>query len=476
MQRDVADAADKLPAQPTADQLRPVQQLQREVARRLVGLTAPEAAGSLAEAKDAVRAADDEARKADHPDELRKKSREAADRLARLADRLAGTESDQERVERLTRERAAEAEKAKQFERQPANPEADVTAQRQLDELDLTRAGKSQSAKQKAVEALQRLKQPGDPVRSTQRQHDAADALRRLADEMARDDTKSAVRRPIGPPTPTDADLLRRLTGGGNLPTDRDAASARELSRRQRELRDAVAEAAVELARGVRPSENDARGRDAARQLKRQGELVAEAARLGETLRDAADGSSDSPLGRASTATGQAREQMARAEREATAGRAQQAAENRRQAGATLARAAAELAAAVGSRPKPTQFDRDALAAGSAVRRAGDQMRRADSQLRKPNTSATDSMRQAVDALVRAAAALGGQPAPTGAQPGCVAPRPDMPTDVIGHLNRPWGELPGDVQSKILQELAAKYGEDYARTIKLYFESLAERK
>jgi hypothetical protein len=108
-------------------------------------------------------------------------------------------------------------------------------------------------------------------------------------------------------------------------------------------------------------------------------------------------------------------------------------------------------------------------------------MRRADSQLRNSKNSAVGSMRQVVDALARAAEALGrslgGQPAPTGPKPGGAGPQTDTPpTEIISHLDRPWGELPGDVQSKILQELAAKYGEDYARTIKLYFESLAERK
>ena len=39
-----------------------------------------------------------------------------------------------------------------------------------------------------------------------------------------------------------------------------------------------------------------------------------------------------------------------------------------------------------------------------------------------------------------------------------------------------WGELPGEVRSKIVQEMKAKYGEDYARMIKLYFEQLADTK
>ena len=107
-------------------------------------------------------------------------------------------------------------------------------------------------------------------------------------------------------------------------------------------------------------------------------------------------------------------------------------------------------------------------------------MRRADSQLRKPTGTAVDPMRQAADALVRAADARPSARRAAGSDRPAVRrcrPRTDTPpAEIVGRFDKPWGELPGDVQSKILQELAAKYGEDYARTIKLYFESLAERK
>ena len=52
----------------------------------------------------------------------------------------------------------------------------------------------------------------------------------------------------------------------------------------------------------------------------------------------------------------------------------------------------------------------------------------------------------------------------------------DLPKDLQQYLGKPWGELPGDVKSKIIQDLKAKYGEDYARVIKLYFEQIAEKK
>jgi hypothetical protein len=51
-----------------------------------------------------------------------------------------------------------------------------------------------------------------------------------------------------------------------------------------------------------------------------------------------------------------------------------------------------------------------------------------------------------------------------------------LPPEVQQYLGKPWGDLPGDVRTKIIQDLQAKYGEDYARVIKLYFEQLAERK
>jgi hypothetical protein len=56
--------------------------------------------------------------------------------------------------------------------------------------------------------------------------------------------------------------------------------------------------------------------------------------------------------------------------------------------------------------------------------------------------------------------------------------QPEMkePDIVLKNLGKPWGELPGDIRNQITQELKAKYGEDYARIIKLYFEQLADRK
>jgi hypothetical protein len=41
------------------------------------------------------------------------------------------------------------------------------------------------------------------------------------------------------------------------------------------------------------------------------------------------------------------------------------------------------------------------------------------------------------------------------------------------YAGKPWGELPGELKTKLIQQMKEKYGEDYARIIKLYFEQLA---
>ena len=52
----------------------------------------------------------------------------------------------------------------------------------------------------------------------------------------------------------------------------------------------------------------------------------------------------------------------------------------------------------------------------------------------------------------------------------------NLSPEVSQYTGKTWGELPGQIKQKIIQEMQAKYGADYARNIKLYFEQLAERK
>ena len=46
--------------------------------------------------------------------------------------------------------------------------------------------------------------------------------------------------------------------------------------------------------------------------------------------------------------------------------------------------------------------------------------------------------------------------------------------DMQQYAGKRWGDLPGELRTKIVQDLSAKFGEDYARHIKLYFEQIAD--
>jgi hypothetical protein len=128
-------------------------------------------------------------------------------------------------------------------------------------------------------------------------------------------------------------------------------------------------------------------------------------------------------------------------------------------------------------------------------------MNQAQGQLsRGENQQAEGSMQQAAQALDQAARQMGQRnqgegergsnqraesatrPA-TGAEPGKgdpnSAPLPSdlqKSSDVQKSVGKNWGELPGELRTRILQDMKAQYGDDYARIIKLYFEQIADIK
>jgi hypothetical protein len=122
---------------------------------------------------------------------------------------------------------------------------------------------------------------------------------------------------------------------------------------------------------------------------------------------------------------------------------------------------------------------------GRAVRQARGQMERALGLLADgQDSSALAAMRQAAQSLRQAARTP--EPAdPHQGQPGQTAgtggPGDGMPTpgaygpDGTPFAGKTWGELPGEVRTKIVQDTKARYGEEYAQAIKLYFEQIADR-
>ena len=92
-------------------------------------------------------------------------------------------------------------------------------------------------------------------------------------------------------------------------------------------------------------------------------------------------------------------------------------------------------------------------------------------------------MNQAAQALAmaaRQAAKQSGKPEPiseSGEVCGAADGRPDpslFAPEMKQYAGKTWGQLPGELLTKIVQQMKVKYGDDYARMIKLYFEQAAD--
>lgn len=596
LQRDLTKNLDKAKA---PEELQRLQRQQQDLAKEVQKLKAPDAAGQLADAQEAAKTADRAAQKPNPDvDELKKKGQEAAETLDKLAERLGG-ESAEQRLEKLAKNRQAEADKAKLAEGTRSDltrsRDAQKQAERDLADLNDTRTGEAQAAKKKLQDALDKLAKTPEPDKAADAQKQAADAARKLADSVKKNGDRAGADKL---PDPANTDPADPADPGNALPTEKDAEKARDLAKQQRQLRDDVAKAAERANKGdaAKPMAGDpladaakeqaelakqggelaeqakaagdpaaesaaagakaadraanemksgdpgdaqkagteaaqklrdtAKGTDnpavkakaeelakkqdglakkageadrnaaAARQQNRQGELKAEADKLAEKADQAAkDAGKDSPaaknLGDAADAARAAGKQMDQADRSGKNGQPGEADKAREQAERNLDDAA-RSARGSNRQPDPNNKpDPNARPTDDAVKDAAKQMQQAEDRLKKGDGQkasdaagkAADGLQKAADQMAKAQQQGDGQPKDLkhgegkGNTPGAGGGTSgEVPSVVVENLGKSWGELPGDVKSKITQELKAKYGDDYARVIKLYFEQLAERK
>jgi len=190
---------------------------------------------------------------------------------------------------------------------------------------------------------------------------------------------------------------------------------------------------------------------------------------------------------RASEAMKNAREQSGKGERGMARDSQDHAADALRQAGRGLLDAAKQM---MTQAPGQNQLGNQA---GQSLQQARDQMGQAQGQLGQGKSGeAGKAMQMAADALKRVGRQMG-KPSPSAGaqgasgQPGSVGDEADgsgakaVDLSRLGPLGekfkgKSWGELPGEIKNQLISDMKARYGEDYARYIKLYFEQLAERK
>jgi hypothetical protein len=67
----------------------------------------------------------------------------------------------------------------------------------------------------------------------------------------------------------------------------------------------------------------------------------------------------------------------------------------------------------------------------------------------------------------------GGGPAQT-FQGGNASEPAEILEELKAHAGKAWGELPGELRTRIVQDLRARYGDEYGPIIQRYFQQIAD--
>lgn len=422
-------------------------------------------------------------------DAAAKKQREAAEALDRLARKAQERKRDDELTEApglptkaqadAARELAEEQRRLQEGARQAADDLAKENNPREGNPAGEVAKQQQEIAKQADEVAKAAADREGPNSDAARQAREAADAARQTADQVRGGNLKQA--RQSGKQAADALDKVARDKAGGDA-----ARKAGDLARRQGDVNkklDGLAKdpAAARAQQGARQQELEERARDVGRKLEDLAKGGSPMGGAGEKAREAAQSAK------------QAGDQMEAAQEAGRKGQRDQAGEARGKATQAMEQAAKQAGEAAqelagGDRPGSPQ-------AGKAIEQAKGQMGQAGKQLGQGQPGqAAGSMGKAAQSLQQAANQLGqgggsgdGQPKPGQGQggtnpggniggPGGTLDLRGLSPDVAQHTGKKWGELPGEIKTKIIQEMRARYGEDYARNIKLYFEQLAERK
>jgi hypothetical protein len=233
-----------------------------------------------------------------------------------------------------------------------------------------------------------------------------------------------------------------------------------------------------------------------AQQAARQGELQQQAKELTQQLgklgQNTPTGLAKQAAQQATQAANQAQQAMQQAQNQAKQGNPGKAAQAGQQAAQQLDQAAQKAAQAaqqmqVGQQPA----QQTAREAGQALQQGKDQIGQAQAKLGQGlPRQAQGAMQKAAQSLQQAAAKASqqlerskesGPPNQFAKESGLkgAAPvgLPDLSAfgkELKQYAGRSWGELPGELRTRITQAMQARYGEDYAGIIQRYFEQIAD--
>jgi hypothetical protein len=268
--------------------------------------------------------------------------------------------------------------------------------------------------------------------------------------------------------------LRKAREAAGARQAEELAARARELAQKEREL----AETAQETRRQPLADQQRLQGQtsDLEKELKQLSEKMGHSPQAQSSLQHAAQ------LSRQAQAAMQQSQDRDRQRKPSEAKQARlRSALNLDQAARQADAAAQQMAASQSATPGQPASE----SMGRALQRAEAAMQQAEVKLAQNlHQAAQGAMQRAAQGLRQANRQMtqrAGRPSPTAMQPntGQVTEGGAIEPGILGgeakkYAGKRWGELPGELRTRIIQDMQAKYGDDYARIIKLYFEQVAE--
>ncbi len=485
---------------------------QAQLNQQAAQLEANKAQTGLEKARQAMNQAQEALQKNDAPT-ARRKQQEAADALAKLARQLPDkapaqaapkepgappqglpTKQQAEQARQLAKEQkdlrdavqkmAAEAAALRKTQPEEQNPLGEL-ARKQKDIAQETAKLAKDVAKEQGQQAPV-AKQAQDAAQQAQKaaqqaQVGAAPQAQKTGEQLAQNLRKLA------------QDLNNTPRGDADPKAPEPAQRAAQLAQKQEELNRQMKPQAADLA--AQKAQQDARQGELAKQT---GELAKELGKLGQ---EAGTPQAKVAANQATNAAKQAQQAMQQAQAQAKQGNEGKAGQEGQKAAQLLAQAAQQAAQAAqqmakapgqpGQKPGQQADNQAGKETGQALQQGKEQIGQAQAKLGQGQPKdAQGAMAKAADALQQAAAKAGqqltkpqqsGQPTPFAKEPG---PKGAAPVGAIDlgkfgkemkkYAGRSWGELPGELRTRILQDMRARYGEDYAGIIQRYFEQIAD--
>lgn len=437
-------------------------------------------------AKQKALSALDRAQQASMPAQLAQAQRKAADTLAELAKQTAD--------KALT-----ETPEAKKSDDLPAGFPSREQAE-EVRKLAIEQK-KVQTQVMDAAEKASKTVKPteGNPFPALVREQDGiARAAQEMAGRVEKEESKQAPSAEAARLAAESARKAVRQIENGTTASDSTAAAARQLRQAAEKMKsEPLKKEALDLAKrqeALNGKLNDLEGNipaARAQQATTQQKLQAETDRLAKDLDGTArklEGMKPDAIGKMAAAGQSAAKGAAAMKIPSETGRSE-AADSIGQAGNNAEAAAKDLLPQAGSAQASAE-------AADALHHAQNSMQKGRDELRQAaKGQAARAMTEAADSLGRAAEQFqpanrppksgeNGSPSSArnsgGYQPGQTSPVPEAALKSLGpdaekYAGKPWGELPTEVKSRVLQDMRARYGEDYARSIQLYFEERAKK-